>query len=122
MTEFFDPGSHCPAHWQHEQGNTFNYSGSQFANSSNFGIYGGTFINAKDSSNVTIQSYNQAHDQAHKIRDWIKAPDCSTNFNTAANNKTAGTGIWIIEHPKYIEWNNNSGLLWIQGKGERSEL
>ncbi|KAE9389695.1 hypothetical protein BT96DRAFT_926408, partial [Gymnopus androsaceus JB14] len=81
--ERFGPGNH-----RREQGNSVNYSSSQFANSSNFGIYGGTFINAKDSSNVTIQS----HDQVQTIKDWLKAPDCSTNFNAAANKKTARTG------------------------------
>ncbi|KAE9403698.1 hypothetical protein BT96DRAFT_482382 [Gymnopus androsaceus JB14] len=103
MMERFGPGN------QYEQENTFNYGGSQFANSSNFEIYGGTFMNAH---NITVQ----LHDQAQKIRGWLKAPDCSTNFDTAANKKTAGTGMWIIEHPQYIEWNNNGGLLWIQGK------
>ncbi|KAE9389353.1 hypothetical protein BT96DRAFT_946902 [Gymnopus androsaceus JB14] len=111
MMEHFGPGN------QYAQGNTSNYSGSQFANSSNFGIYGGTFINANDSSNVTIQ----AHDEVEKMRDWLKAPDCSANFNTAVNRKTPGTGSWIIEHPQYIRWNNNNvGLLWIQGKGKLS--
>ncbi|KAE9392297.1 hypothetical protein BT96DRAFT_944734 [Gymnopus androsaceus JB14] len=110
MMEHFGTGN------QYEQGGAYSYGGSQFANSSNFGIYGGTFINAQDSSNVTIQS----HDPIQKIRDWLKAPDCSTNFDTAANKKTAGTGSWIIEHPKYIKWKNNGGLLWIQGKGEWS--
>ncbi|KAE9386628.1 hypothetical protein BT96DRAFT_514606 [Gymnopus androsaceus JB14] len=85
---------------------------SQFANSSNLEINGGIFINAQDSSKVTII----AHDQVKKIRDWLKAPNCSINYDTAANKKTAGTGSWIIEHPKYIEWDNNGGLLWIQGK------
>ncbi|KAE9387138.1 hypothetical protein BT96DRAFT_948606 [Gymnopus androsaceus JB14] len=107
MMEHFNPGN------QYEQGNTYNYSGSQFANSHNFGIYGGTFMNAH---NITVQ----LHDQAEKIRGWLKAPDCSNNFNTAANKKTMGTGSWIIEHLQYIKWKNNGGLLWIQGKGELS--
>ncbi|KAE9385899.1 hypothetical protein BT96DRAFT_928589, partial [Gymnopus androsaceus JB14] len=79
-----------------QHGDIINYGGSHFANSSNFGIYGGNFINAQDSSNIIIQS----HDPIQEIRDWLKAPDCSTNFNTAANKKTAGTGMWIIKHPK----------------------
>ncbi|KAE9390083.1 hypothetical protein BT96DRAFT_356378 [Gymnopus androsaceus JB14] len=56
------------------------------------------------------------HDQVQIYKDWLKAPDCSTNFIAAANKKTTGTGMWIIEHPKYVEWDNNGGLLWIQGK------
>ena len=52
------------------------------------------------------------------IRDWLKAPDCSVNFKTAKNKKMKGTGMWITEHPKFIQWKNAGGLLWIQGKGE----
>ncbi|KAE9388184.1 hypothetical protein BT96DRAFT_947807 [Gymnopus androsaceus JB14] len=91
---------------QYEQGDV-----RMFENSNNFGIYGGTFINGQ---NTTIETHDQ---KWRKIGDWLKAPECSTNFNAAANKKTAGTGMWIIKHPKYIEWNNNGGLLWIQGKG-----
>ncbi|KAE9409722.1 hypothetical protein BT96DRAFT_533455 [Gymnopus androsaceus JB14] len=101
MSEYFGPSI------QHKQGDT-----RLFENSSNFRINGGNFIVANDSANVTIQ----LHDQVQKINEWLKAPDCSTIFNTATNKKTAGTGVWIFKHPKYIEWNNNGGLLWIQGK------
>ncbi|KAE9386152.1 hypothetical protein BT96DRAFT_549491 [Gymnopus androsaceus JB14] len=52
------------------------------------------------------------------IRDWLKAPDCFVNFKTAKNKKMKGTGMWITEHPKFIQWKNTGGLLWIQGKGE----
>lgn len=92
-----------------------------------FGIYGGNF-----SSNVIIQSelnlklcpeypvllwFVLAHDQAQSIKNWLKAPDCSTNFNNARDKKIEGTGLWILKHPEYIEWRNAGGLLQIQGKG-----
>ncbi|KAE9385400.1 hypothetical protein BT96DRAFT_595539 [Gymnopus androsaceus JB14] len=41
-----------------------------------------------------------------------------STFRTAKNKKMKGTGMWITEHPKFIQWNNTGGLLWIQGKGE----
>ncbi|KAE9384831.1 hypothetical protein BT96DRAFT_982206 [Gymnopus androsaceus JB14] len=106
MTEHPSPGN------KSERGDSSNYRVSMLENSHNFGIYGGNFIVTNDSSNVTLH--------LQKIRDWLQAPDCSTNLNTAANKKTAGTGKWIVEHPKYIEWKNNGGLLWIQGKGKLS--
>lgn len=108
---------------------------SILAHASNFGIYGGNFIN---SSNVIIQSepnsklclgypillwwFVSAHDQAQKIKDWLKAPDCSMNYNNATDKKMEGTGLWILKHPKYIEWRKSDGLLWIQGKGVLSYL
>jgi hypothetical protein len=30
---------------------------------------------------------------------------------------TEGTGIWLLGNPELIEWKNNGGLLWLQGKG-----
>jgi hypothetical protein len=54
-----------------------------------------------------------------EIRNWLKAPDPSTNFITACDKKTLGTGEWILSQPQYIQWcEGTAGLLWIQGKGK----
>ncbi|KAE9383363.1 hypothetical protein BT96DRAFT_929860 [Gymnopus androsaceus JB14] len=103
MSEYFHLGKRY-------QGDIIHDGGRQFENSSNFQIHGGNFINAND---ITIQSTDNT---LQKIRDWLKAPDCIINFNTAKNKKMKGTGMWITKHPKYIEWKNTGGLLWIQGK------
>ncbi|KAJ3879246.1 hypothetical protein F5051DRAFT_403653 [Lentinula edodes] len=73
-----------------------------FYQAKNFAIYGGNF---------TVIT----NDDSHKIHKWLNAPDCSTNFATAVNNKCSGTGQWILELGKYKEWRSNPGILWIQG-------
>ncbi|KAE9385072.1 hypothetical protein BT96DRAFT_611659 [Gymnopus androsaceus JB14] len=80
-----------------------------FDHASNIEINGGMFVN-----NYHIIS----NDTETKIRDWLKAPDCSVNFQTAVDKKTRGTGQWIMDHPEYQKWKESSTVLWIQGKGK----
>jgi hypothetical protein len=49
---------------------------------------------------------------------WINAPDPSVNFNAAYEKMTEGTGMWLMQDPRLIDWKANGGLLWLQGKGE----
>jgi hypothetical protein len=49
---------------------------------------------------------------------WINAPDTSVNYNAAHERMTEGTGMWLIQNPRLINWKANGGLLWLQGKGE----
>ncbi|KIK54072.1 hypothetical protein GYMLUDRAFT_919638 [Collybiopsis luxurians FD-317 M1] len=74
-----------------------------FQNANKFAIYGGQF---------TVI----AGDEAIKIREWLKAPDCSANRVTAANKKTVGTGIWMLNHEEYKTWKYRPSILWIQGQ------
>ncbi|KIK57943.1 hypothetical protein GYMLUDRAFT_737814 [Collybiopsis luxurians FD-317 M1] len=74
-----------------------------FSNAQNFTISGGQFM--------VITS-----DEAAKIYDWLKAPDCSANHVAAADKKTPGTGQWILAHPEYQKWKEHPNVLWIQGK------
>ncbi|KAE9393572.1 hypothetical protein BT96DRAFT_923980 [Gymnopus androsaceus JB14] len=78
-------------------------SGSMFMNASHFSIHGGTFIVVST-------------DEKEKIRKWLDAPDCATNFRVADDKRVEGTGEWILNHPEYVEWKQNPGILWIQGK------
>ncbi|KAE9389600.1 hypothetical protein BT96DRAFT_926465 [Gymnopus androsaceus JB14] len=80
-----------------------NQSGSMLPNASHFAIHGGTF---------TIVST----DEKEKIRKWLDAPDCATNFQVADDKRAEGTGEWILNHLEYVKWKQNSGKLWIQGK------
>ncbi|KAJ3927592.1 MAG: ankyrin repeat-containing domain protein [Lentinula lateritia] len=73
-----------------------------FPYANNFAIYGGNF---------TVIT----NDDSHKIHKWLNAPDCSTNFVTAADNRCAGTGQWIFELDEYKKWGSNPGILWIKG-------
>ncbi|KAE9391027.1 hypothetical protein BT96DRAFT_980020 [Gymnopus androsaceus JB14] len=78
--------------------------GGMFRNASHFEIHGGQFI-------------VMSNDEEQKIKDWLKAPKCGSNYTSAFNKKTAGTGAWILKHQEYIKWNSSlSSLLWIQGK------
>ncbi|KAJ3765346.1 hypothetical protein FB446DRAFT_709538 [Lentinula raphanica] len=60
--------------------------------------------------------YYLSTDEEKKLQDWLAAPDCSTNFATALNQRVAGTGKWIFENPIYLEWDQKRSILWIQGK------
>lgn len=102
-----------------------------FEHASNFEISGGTFVvgnitnyhvmcklNFRSNKNdQLILNSVEANDKETKIHDWLKAPDCSVNFQTALDKKTEGTGQWIIDHSTYQEWQKSSTVLWIQGQG-----
>ncbi|KAJ3769348.1 hypothetical protein FB446DRAFT_706308 [Lentinula raphanica] len=60
--------------------------------------------------------YYLSTDEEKKLQDWLAAPDCSTNFTTALNQKVAETGQWIFKDPVYLEWKEKGSILWIQGK------
>ncbi|KAE9398926.1 hypothetical protein BT96DRAFT_715975 [Gymnopus androsaceus JB14] len=83
-----------------------------FKGASNFEINDGHFV----IGNIT-NYHVMPNDTKTEIRDWLKAPDCSVNFQTAVDKKTNGTGQWIVNHSKYKNWKENSTVLWIQGKG-----
>ncbi|KAF9063467.1 ankyrin repeat-containing domain protein [Rhodocollybia butyracea] len=55
--------------------------------------------------------------EIHKIRDWFKAPNPSSNYIAADALRTPGTGQWILSTAEYQEWmQSHQGQLWIQGK------
>ncbi|KAJ3818676.1 hypothetical protein F5880DRAFT_1510769 [Lentinula raphanica] len=56
-------------------------------------------------------------EEEKKLQDWLAAPDCSTNYTTALNNKVTGTGQWIFKDLTYLKWKEEGSILWIQGKG-----
>ncbi|KAE9393267.1 hypothetical protein BT96DRAFT_924124 [Gymnopus androsaceus JB14] len=84
---------------------------SMFEHASNFEIHDGNFI----IGNIT-NYHVMSNDTETKIHDWLKAPDCSVNFQTAVDKKTGGTGQWIVDHYEYKNWKESSTVLWIQGK------
>ncbi|KAF9064043.1 hypothetical protein BDP27DRAFT_201288 [Rhodocollybia butyracea] len=90
---------------------------SIFSGASNFGIHGGSFTNVARDNNITTNIHNYHGWNILKIRDWLKAPDPSTNFVAACNKKIPGTGEWILSHEHFVKWRKDkSGLLWIHGK------
>ncbi|KAJ3825714.1 hypothetical protein F5880DRAFT_1477744, partial [Lentinula raphanica] len=55
-------------------------------------------------------------EEESKLKEWLAAPDCSTNYTAALNKRVAGTGQWIFEDPTYLEWKKEGSILWIHGK------
>ncbi|KAF9063866.1 ankyrin repeat-containing domain protein [Rhodocollybia butyracea] len=95
---------------------------SMFSGASNLSVHDSTFTNvAGDYNIITKNNYNYNYNwkpiNIVEIRNWLKAPDPSTNFVSACDKKTSGTGEWIFSQQEYIQWcQGPAGLLWIQGK------
>ncbi|KAF5337545.1 hypothetical protein D9758_016669 [Tetrapyrgos nigripes] len=94
---------------QGNQNQTISNDYSQTVNSHN-NIYDNRYIQTGGSNTfVTL-------DAMENIKKWINAPDPSANYNAAYENMTKGTGMWLLNHPKLLDWKMNGGLLWLQGK------
>lgn len=51
-----------------------------------------------------------------KIRNWLAAPDPSTNFNKAREQYHEGTGMWLLNGEVYTKWKTESNsFLWLYG-------
>jgi hypothetical protein len=50
------------------------------------------------------------------IRDWLKAPDATVNFNEACKTKHPGTGLWFVKGSCFSTWLAKSkSILWLNG-------
>jgi Cdc6-like AAA superfamily ATPase len=52
-----------------------------------------------------------------KIRQWLSAPDPSTNYQKALKKRQADTGLWLLEGKQYVKWKteDNASPLWLYG-------
>jgi hypothetical protein len=53
-----------------------------------------------------------------KIRQWLCAPDPSTNYQKALKLRQADTGLWLLESEEYASWKtktNTASALWLYG-------
>ncbi|KAK4044313.1 putative ankyrin repeat protein [Parachaetomium inaequale] len=51
-----------------------------------------------------------------EIRQWLDAPDATTNFNLACANKHPGTGLWLVRGSPFSEWlQKPNSFLWLRG-------
>jgi hypothetical protein len=51
-----------------------------------------------------------------EIRQWLDAPDATTNFNLACANKHPGTGLWFVRGSLFSEWlQTPNSFLWLRG-------
>ena len=47
---------------------------------------------------------------------WLKAPDATIDHNSACLKKHPGTGLWLIEDPRFSEWLiEGNFILWLNG-------
>ena len=53
---------------------------------------------------------------AEKIRQWLAAPDSSTNQNEARDKRQVDTCAWFFEEERFRVWKENPGFLWVKGK------
>jgi ankyrin repeat domain-containing protein 50 len=50
------------------------------------------------------------------IRDWLKAPDPTLNYNEACKRKHPRTGLWFVKGPIFDEWwHEDYSFLWMNG-------
>ncbi|KAF1955323.1 hypothetical protein CC80DRAFT_91782 [Byssothecium circinans] len=51
-----------------------------------------------------------------KIRQWLSAPDPSTNFQKALKLRQANTGLWFLKSDEYTRWKTaTTSPLWLHG-------
>ncbi|KAF5348194.1 hypothetical protein D9758_014660 [Tetrapyrgos nigripes] len=70
-------------------------------------------VNSNNINNTFVMGDMNA---MNNIKKWINAPDSSINFIAAYDKITEGTGEWLLEDSRFIEWKEKGGLLWLQGK------
>lgn len=51
-----------------------------------------------------------------EIKDWLRAPDASVNFNEATQKKHPNTGLWFVKGSDFATWRiKPNSLLWLVG-------
>ena len=54
--------------------------------------------------------------QYHRIYDWLKPPDFSTNLNKAQSERHKGTGTWFLENEQFNKWKSGAcRFVWLHG-------
>ena len=71
----------------------------------------------KEVNEITMGIVNIQIDEMHKkIRQWLFAPDPSSNYNEALKDRHANTGTWFLKTNAYSKWLSQSdSLLWLYG-------
>lgn len=51
-----------------------------------------------------------------RLKNWLHAPDPSTNYNRAIHQRHPGTGLWFLQSEAYDDWRREAnGFLWLYG-------
>lgn len=71
-----------------------------------------------DVSQIRIYNSSQITDQnIEKLRQWLKAPDPSSNHNSAIKLRNEGSGNWLLQSHLYQDWlSSPRAFLWLYGK------
>ncbi|EEA19856.1 hypothetical protein TMatcc_009997 [Talaromyces marneffei ATCC 18224] len=66
-----------------------------------------------------IQSVQESETKKHlaeNIVRWLAAPDSSTDYAHALQQRTKNTGSWLLQREQYTDWKSSPGsLLWLYG-------
>jgi hypothetical protein len=58
-----------------------------------------------------------------EIRDWFSTAQLSHNYHKSIQDRTPGTGQWLLDSKIYTRWKDNTaGLLWLYGAGKSRRL
>lgn len=50
------------------------------------------------------------------LKTWLRAPDPSTNYNRAIQQRHPGTGLWFLQSETFADWSvEGNGFLWLHG-------
>ncbi|KAJ7779511.1 hypothetical protein DFH07DRAFT_1030384 [Mycena maculata] len=69
---------------------------------------------------ANARTMDKIHDMAvaEKLQKWLRnPPDVTQKQHDTEKVFKAGTGRWLLDGDKFIEWQDNAGFLWIQGPG-----
>ncbi|KAF7349468.1 Zinc finger, ZZ-type [Mycena sanguinolenta] len=50
-----------------------------------------------------------------KLEEWLQSPDTRQKHRDTEELRADGTGRWLLENDTFIDWEDNSGVLWIEG-------
>ena len=51
-----------------------------------------------------------------ELEKWLRSPpDMAQKQHETQNLQKEGTGLWLVDSAKFINWQDNPGPLWIQG-------
>ncbi|KPI38988.1 Ankyrin-3 [Cyphellophora attinorum] len=72
-------------------------------------------VKTLDLRTVDLKS-RSIQDQQHKIAQWLKIPDPSTNYYSALQKRQPGTGLWLLEAEQFGQWlSDTTSLMWLHG-------
>lgn len=58
----------------------------------------------------------QANQVDSEVRDWLKAPNVSSNYYAACGTRHPGTGKWLVEGDAFSNWlSSTNSFLWLYG-------